>query len=63
MFNFNSVLSCGVILPALMFFSKSSSKLDNCEPIKTEIIAGGASFAPNRWSLPADAIAARNKSA
>jgi hypothetical protein len=31
--------------------------------MKTEIIAGGASFAPNRWSFPADAILALNKSA
>ena len=58
--SFNSVLSCGVILPALMFFSRSSS---NCVPINAEMIAGGASLAPKRWSLPAEAIAARNKSA
>ena len=53
-------------LPDLSFFpgfSISSSILNNWLPIKMEIIAGGASFAPKRWSFPAEAIAARNKSA
>jgi hypothetical protein len=31
--------------------------------MKTEIIAGGASFAPNLWSLLAEAMLALNKSA
>jgi hypothetical protein len=31
--------------------------------MKAEIIAGGASLAPNLWSLLADAILALNKSA
>ena len=32
-------------------------------PRKMEMIAGGASFAPSRWSLPAPAIDARSRSA
>ena len=32
----------------LAFFSSSSNTAVNCEPINTEIIAGGASLAPNR---------------
>src|SRR5690606_29747142 len=31
--------------------------------MNAEMIAGGASFAPKRWSLLAEAIEARNKSA
>ncbi len=32
-------------------------------PTNTEIIAGGASLAPRRWSLRAEAMAARSRSA
>ena len=44
-------------------FSKSSNTWLIVEPKNTETMAGGASFAPSRCSLPADAIDARNKSA
>lgn len=47
-FNFNSVLSSGVIFPAFTLTSKSSNVLESCEPINVEMIAGGASFAPKR---------------
>ncbi len=40
-------------------FNTSSS----CSPRYTEIIAGGASFAPSLWSFPTSAAASRSKSA
>src|SRR5690606_15213234 len=43
--------------------STSSSTSFNCVPRKTDIIAGGASFAPKRWSLLTEAMDALNKSA
>ncbi len=60
-FNFKSVFSCGESLP-LVTFSSSSKTSVNCEPINAEMIAGGASLAPNRWSLLALAIEARSNS-
>ncbi|MNF76947.1 hypothetical protein D3C84_590740 [compost metagenome] len=59
-FNFKSVFSSGDSLPVVTL-SNSDKTFVNCAPIKTEIIAGGASFAPNLWSLLAVAIEARNK--
>ncbi|GAL76603.1 hypothetical protein JCM19275_1751 [Nonlabens ulvanivorans] len=47
-----SVFSSGESFPSVTF-SSSSRTLVNCEPMNTEIIAGGASFAPKRWSLDA----------
>ncbi len=35
----------------------------SCSPTNMEIIAGGASFAPSRWSLPTSAADSRSKSA
>ncbi len=61
-FNFNSVFSSGDNFP-LVTFSSSSKTLNNWLPINTEIIAGGASLAPNLWSLLADAILALKRSA
>jgi hypothetical protein len=43
--------------------SNSSNTELICEPRKVDIIAGGASLAPNLKSLPAVAILALNKSA
>ena len=60
-FNFKSVFSSGDNFP-LVTPSNSAKTLVNCSPINTEIIAGGASFAPNRWSLLADAIEALTNS-
>ena len=60
-FNFKSVFSSGDNFP-VETPSKSLKTLVNCCPINTEIIAGGASLAPKRWSLLAVAIAARNNS-
>ncbi len=60
-FNFKSVFSSGDNFP-LVTPSNSANTFVNCWPIKTEIIAGGASFAPKRWSLLAEAIAALNNS-
>ena len=45
-FNFKSVFSLGDNLP-LVTFSNSFNTLDNWLPINTDIIAGGASLAPN----------------
>ena len=45
-FNFKSVFSSGDNLP-LVTPSNSAKTLVNCCPMKTEIMAGGASFAPN----------------
>ena len=61
--SFNAVLSSGVSLPALMLVSSSSRSDDSCEPMKALMMAGGASLAPKRWSLPTDAMAARTTSA
>ena len=36
---------------------------ESCSPRNMEIIAGGASFAPRRWSFPAPAVAERRRSA
>ena len=58
-FNFKSVFSSGDNFPAVTP-SNSAKTLVNCSPINTEIIAGGASFAPNLWSLLAEAIAPLN---
>ena len=41
--------------------SRALSTLVSCSPMKTETIAGGASLAPNRWSLLAEATEALNK--
>ena len=60
-FSFKSVLSSGDNFPSFTF-SKASKTLVNCVPMKTDIIAGGASLAPNRWSLLALAMAALNNS-
>ena len=60
--SFNSVFFSGDILP-LSSFSSSSSTSVSWLPMNTEIIAGGASLAPKRWSLLAEAMAARIKSA
>lgn len=52
------MIDCSVAfnaLPASIVFKISS----NNEPKKAEMIAGGASLAPKRWSLPGEAIAAR----
>ena len=46
-FNLSSVFSSGDNFP-LVTFSNSFKALVSCEPINTEIIAGGASLAPNR---------------
>ena len=43
--------------------SNSANTADSCEPIKIEMMAGGASFAPRRWSLDAEAMQALSKSA
>ena len=50
--SFKSVFSLGDNLP-FETCSKFSSTDDNCEPINMETMAGGASLAPKRWSLPA----------
>ena len=44
--------------PPLATCSKTSA---SCSPRKTEMIAGGASLAPRRWSLEAVATTARSK--
>ncbi len=44
------------------FFSNSSNTDVICAPINTDMMAGGASFAPRRKSLPGVAMLARNKS-
>ena len=63
-FNFNSVFSSADnALFSLTLASNWFSTFVNCDPIKTEIIAGGASLAPKRCSLPGVAIEARIKSA
>ena len=49
-----------VAFPVLRSCSSTSS---NCSPKKTEIIAGGASCAPRRWSFPTLAADSRSKSA
>ena len=60
-FSFKSVFSFGDNLP-FVTTSSSLKTFVSCAPINTDIIAGGASFAPSRWSLLADAIDARNNS-
>ena len=40
-----------------------STTSSSCEPRKIDMIAGGASFAPRRWSWPASAMLARIRSA
>ena len=43
--------------------SMASSTPFSSSPRNTEMIAGGASFAPRRWSLPAPAVVSRRMSA
>ncbi|MNQ46383.1 hypothetical protein D3C85_601960 [compost metagenome] len=45
-FNFKSVFSSGESFPVVTL-SNSDKTFVNCAPINTDIIAGGASFAPN----------------
>jgi len=54
-----ALLVAFVITPCSMSYKIFVS----CSPKNTEIIAGGASFAPNRWSLLLEAIDALSKSA
>ncbi len=61
-FSLSSVFFSGDILP-LSNFSSSSKTSESCEPMNTEMMAGGASFAPKRWSFDAAAMAARMRSA
>ncbi len=42
-------------------FSNCSNTSDSCSPRKIEIIAGGASLASRRWSLPLVATATRSR--
>src|SRR5690606_13894725 len=61
-------IPCHKLVSFLTFFatradSTSSRISSNCEPKNIEIIAGGASFAPKRWSLLWLAMDARSKSA
>src|SRR5580692_4746526 len=44
--------------PPALICSKTSA---SCSPRKTDMIAGGASFAPRRWSLLAEATQARRR--
>ena len=44
-------------------FSNSSNNLAISDPVKIEIIAGGASLAPNLWSFPEPEIDALRTSA
>ncbi len=60
-FNFKSVFSSGDNFP-LVTFSSSSSTSDNCFPINTDIIGGGASLAPSLWSFPTVATDALSNS-
>ena len=46
-----------------MLPSKPSSNELNCEPMNADMMAGGASLAPNRWSFPTLAMDARTTSA
>src|SRR5580704_6658278 len=46
------------LAPPLAIWSKTSV---SCSPRKIEMIAGGASLAPRRWSLVAEATDARSK--
>jgi len=62
MFNLSEVFSSGVILRSPTFSSKRSSIRFTSVPRKEEIIAGGASLAPNLCELLAETIEARNKS-
>ena len=50
----------GVDSPAAPF-SIDSNSFSSSVPRKIEMIAGGASLAPRRWSLPGDAIDARSR--
>ena len=54
--------SCSSIFSDTLSFTSCKTLVRYC-PIKTEMIAGGASFAPKRWSFGADAIDALNTSA
>ena len=60
-FNLSSVFSCGDNFPLETPSSSSSTSL-NCFPINMEMMGGGASLAPNRWSLLAEAMDALNNS-
>ena len=59
--SFKSVFSFGDNFP-FVTPSNSPNTFVSCAPINTDIIAGGASLAPNLWSLLAEAIEARNSS-
>ena len=48
---------------SVLEFSNRFNTSESVLPINTDIIAGGASLAPNLWSFPAVAILALNKSA
>ena len=66
--NFGSTLtpisrSCFSLAQYSFSSSKALTIADSSSPRNMEIIAGGASFAPRRWSLPADATEMRSKSA
>ncbi len=65
--NFGSTLtpisrSCFSLAQYSFSSSKALTIADSSSPRNMEIIAGGASFAPRRWSLPADATEMRSKS-
>ena len=61
-FSLSSVFSSGESFPEDTC-SSSDNTDESCEPMKIEMMAGGASFAPKRWSLEAEAMQALNKSA
>ena len=46
-----------------MLASNASNNSVNCDPMKADMMAGGASLAPKRWSFPTLAIDARTTSA
>ena len=59
-----SFWKCGRECTPEMYSSPSKELVaSNCSPKNTEIIAGGASFAPKRWSLPGVEAERRSKSA
>ena len=61
-FSFSSVFSSGDSLPEDTC-SSSERTWVSCVPINMDITAGGASLAPRRWSLDAEAMHARKRSA
>ena len=56
-----SVFSSGVIFFSLTRCSSESSTADSVEPVKTDITAGGASWAPSRCEFDCVAIEAMNR--